>query len=98
MTRTPKLAMSGKQLVALREKHHLTQVQIAQLLRKAISKRRTGSGQSDQVGKWESGIKPIPAASAELIRAKLYLIEAGHVTYDQLIEYSLDELLCDIYS
>lgn len=89
--------MTPKQLQALREKHDLTQVQIAQLCHLKIVMRPTGNS-STQVGNWESGRKPIPPAMAELIRSKLYLLEIGSATFADLLEYSLDVLIRDIYS
>jgi transcriptional regulator with XRE-family HTH domain len=97
MTRKPKLEMTGKQLLALREKHGLTQVQIALLLRMRVSVRPNQRGQSDRVGKWENGNAPIPVAVAETLRAKLYLLEVG-LPFDTLLESSLEEILRDFYS
>lgn len=89
--------MTGKELRALREKHSLTQTQMAQLVRKQLQP-RVGRKQSAQLGNWENGTTPIPPAMAELIRAKLYLLEKELATFEGLVKYSLDELLADIYS
>lgn len=95
----PKSRMTGKQLRALREKHGLTQQQVAQLCHMKVSgKRGKGGEQSNQVGNWENDRKPIPDAMAELIRVKLYLLEKQLVSFDELIQYSLQELIADIYS
>lgn len=91
------LRMTGKQLQGLRLKHDLTQLQIAQLVHLKVVMRPSGN-QSNQVGNWESGRKPIPPATAELLRAKLYLLEHGLATFELLIQFSLDELMRDIYS
>lgn len=92
------VSMNCKQLQALREKHGLTQVQIAQLLHLTITVSPTGKQSSSQVGKWERGEKSIPPATAELLRAKLLLLGMGEVTFDDLIKHSLDGLIADIYS
>lgn len=92
--------MTGRQLQQLRAKHGLSQPQLAILIRRAVKPQRaSGSGrQSNQIGRWENDEAPIPEAMAELIRAKLFMLEANLATYEDLIAYQLDELLRDIYS
>lgn len=97
MSQPKSLGMTGQQLQALRAKHDLSQPQLAQLARMSLTKRKGGT-KSAQVVNWETGHSPIPVAMAELIRTKLYLLEMGLATFEDLIKYSLDELIRDIYS
>lgn len=90
--------MTGAQLQELRVKLTLTQVQVAQLLHMRVSTRGRNSGQAIQVGSWEAGRVRIPPAMAELLRAKLHLLRTEQATFEDLIQYSLDELIRDIYS
>lgn len=90
--------MTGKELQALREKHGLTQVHIAQLLHMKITAKGRKSAASNQLGKWERGAVGIPPAMAELLRAKLYLLETQQATLDDLIKYPLCELIADLWS
>jgi transcriptional regulator with XRE-family HTH domain len=92
------LDMTGKQLRELRERHDLTQPQMAQLLRMALQPRASGRKQSAQIYNYENGKTPIPQAAVELLRCKLYLLEKELTTKEELIERPLDEILADIYS
>lgn len=93
--------ITGKDLPALRAKFNLTQLQLGALARASISTRTTPSGGTDRqcsiVQQWEAGTKPLPAPMAELIEAKLLLLELGHPV-DHLIDTSLADILRDEYS
>lgn len=88
--------MTGRELLALRQKLNLTQVQIAQLLHMNITAEGRKSAASNQVGKWERGTAPIHPALAELLRAKLYLLETQQETFENLVKYSLEDFLRDM--
>lgn len=94
--------LTGPQLRALREKHDLSQLQLGQLARATISTRPSPTGGIDRqcgaVQKWEDGTNDLPAAVAELIETKLFLLEVGWATFDHLVETSLKDIMRDMWS
>lgn len=93
------LNLTGSQVRALREKHGLSQIQFARIARQTVSVRRAGkSDQASSVQHWENDTSVISPAISELIQTKLFLLEAQLVTFDQLVDTSLVDILRDMYS
>ena len=80
----------------LREKHGLTQVQIAVLGRSSFYKNRKGDIQARRVQAWEAGRNRIPLASWELIRLKLLMMEHGMATYEDFSQLAPEDLFTKI--
>lgn len=98
------IPLSGAQLIALREKHNLSQIQLGLLARTTITQRKRKSGtsavklQASAVQKWEDNTYPIPEDAQELIEAKLYLLETKLASLEDLLKWPLVEIMRDIYS
>ncbi len=88
--------LTGEQLRALREQHGLTQRQLGQLARSTILTRPTGKQDVSTIQKWENGTNPIPLSTLELIVAKLFLLQKGLVTFEQLVAMSLTDILSEL--
>lgn len=89
--------LTGKDLPALRSKLALSQLQLGELARATIATRPSPSGGIDRqcstVQRWEDGSRVLSAPVAELIEAKLSLLEARLATFDELVDMSLAQVI-----
>lgn len=86
-------------VMALIARHGLSVTDLAQLSRSSIqSHARSGSYQSRTVSAWISGERGMPQNVYELIEAKLWLVDNGHATLNEVMDKPLAELLLRMHA
>lgn len=80
-------------LLAIRRKHSLSQAQLAMLAGSSVFKTRRGVLQARRVQAWESGEHRMPFHNWELLKVRLFLLERGMATFEELATLSLVDLV-----
>lgn len=79
-----------KELLA---RHEINAAQLAQLARAGIQRNNLTGYSSRTVAHWTAGTRGMPQSTYELVETKLWLVENGHATLDEVMKRSLKELL-----